>query len=151
MSLEMFRQLCTPAGQAALAEAASLAPTEPMFLQCFETLHKQHPPELAKAALEKFIHADRMFFTRQALEQASSEVVARHRANRFVSFGQMADLCCGIGGDALTLAAAGVKVEAVDSDPLRIAIAEANAAALDVGDRVRCHIGDAVTLPLPED
>jgi len=156
----MFRQLCTPAGQAALAEAASLAPTEPMFLQCFETLHKQHPPELAKAALEtallrirareKFIHADRMFFTRQALEQASSEVVARHRANRFVSFGQMADLCCGIGGDALTLAAAGVKVEAVDSDPLRIAIAEANAAALDVGDRVRCHIGDAVTLPLPE-
>jgi hypothetical protein len=160
MDLELFRQLLTPPGQAALAEALALSPTEHSFLACFEQLRKHHQPELAKAALEtailrnkgrdKFTGADRMYFTREALEQATSEVVAHHRAGRFAGFECVADLCCGIGGDALALAAAGPVVEAVDSDPLRIAMAGANAAALGVRERVRCRLGDALTVPLPE-
>jgi SAM-dependent methyltransferase len=160
MNVNTFRQLLAPAGQAALAEATPRAPTESTFLACFEALRKRHAPELAKAAIEtallrikardKFGGADRMFFTREALEQATSEPVARHRARRFARFGHVADLCCGIGGDALALAAAGARVEAVDSDPLRVAMTEANAAALDSADRVRGHVGDALTVPLSE-
>ncbi len=159
MDAETFRQLLTPAGQAALAEVSALAPTETAFLACFETLRKHHPQSLAKAAVEtallrirardKFADADRMYFTRESLEQATSDVVARHRAARFAVFGHVADLCCGIGGDALALAATGLTVEAIDTDPLRVAMTEANAAALGVADRVRCHAADALTLLLP--
>src|SRR5687767_8218223 len=127
MNLDTFRQLLAPAGRAALADAVALAPTEAAFLACFESLRKRHPPELAKAALEtailrirardKFTRADRMYFIREALEQATSEPVARHRARRFSRFECVADLCCGIGGDALAFAAAGVRVEAIDNDP----------------------------------
>lgn len=155
----MFRLLLTPSGQAALADASALAPTEAAFLACFETLRKLHPQSLAKSALEtallrvkardKFADADRMYFTREALEQATSDVVARHRAKRFAAFGHVADLCCGIGGDALAFAAVGLTVDAIDTDPLRVAMAEANAAALGVAGRVRCLAGDALTLPLP--
>jgi SAM-dependent methyltransferase len=59
------------------------------------------------------------------------------------------DLGCGIGADALALAAAGCRVEAVDSDPVRLALAEANARALGFADRIRFHPGDVLTLPLP--
>jgi SAM-dependent methyltransferase len=160
MDLLTFHSLLNGQGQAALAEAARLSPTDVSFLACFETLRKHHAPALAKAALEtailrlkardKFPAADRMYFTREALEQATSESVARHRATRFVRFGRVVDLCCGIGGDALALAAAGLAVDAVDSDSLRVAMTEANAAALGFADRVRCHVGDALTVPLPE-
>lgn len=157
MDIETFRLLLEPPGQAALTEAAQLDPTDGGFLACYETVRKHHPPGLAKAAVEtallrlkarsKFADADRMYFTREALEQATSEHVARHRARRFASYERVADLCCGVGGDAIALAANGIAVEAVDSDPLRLAMAEANARAL--GLNVTCHLGDALTLPLP--
>jgi SAM-dependent methyltransferase len=160
MDLATFHSLLSRPGRAVLAEAAALTPTEATFLACFESLRKHHPPHLAKAALEtaalrlrardKFTDADRMYFTREALEQATSEPVARHRAKRFAGFGRVADLCCGIGADALALAATGVAVDAVDTDPLRVAMAEANAAALGLSDRVRGVVGDALTVPLPE-
>lgn len=160
MNLETFRLLLSRPGQTALADAVALAPTDPAFLACFETLRKHHPAELAKAALEtallrikardKFANADQMYFTREALEQATSDVVARHRASRFARFECVADLCCGIGGDALALAATGARVEAVDTDPLRVAMAEANAVAIGSADRVRGIVGDALTAPLSE-
>lgn len=174
MDIDTLQQLLTPAGQAALADAAVLSPTDATFLACYESLRKRlaqpavqghsgrgvrpelNASPLAKAAVEtallrlkaraKFADADRMYFTREALEQATSDAVARHRARRFAPYGRVADLCCGIGGDALALAAAGCAVEAVDSDPLRAAMAEANAAA--VGRDVRVRVGDALALPL---
>lgn len=156
MELETFRELLTPHGQRALAQALSLQPTEATYLACAAALRKHRTPELASAALEtallrlkardKFAHADRMYFTREALEQSTSDVVARHRAARFAGFGHVADLCCGIGGDALALASAGLAVDAVDTDALRVAMAEANAAAL--GLSVRGVVGDALTVPL---
>ncbi|OLT16508.1 hypothetical protein BJF78_13855 [Pseudonocardia sp. CNS-139] len=57
-----------------------------------------------------------MFFTRDGLEQSSAEVVARHTARRYAGAATVADLCCGIGGDLLALAA-GSAVVAVDRDP----------------------------------
>jgi SAM-dependent methyltransferase len=159
MDLAAFEHLLTPAGAAALLAAAELSPTEATFLPCYETLRKRFPADLAKAAAEtvilrrkaadRFPHADRMFFTREALEQASSAPVSAHRAGRFRPFGVVADLCCGVGADAITLAAAGGRVEAIDRDPLRAAMAAANAAAVGAGDRVTVRVGNVLADPLP--
>ena len=88
MELATFRELLTPRGQAGLAEAAALAPTEAGFLRAFGKLTKHHPDDLARAALETVLlrdrakprHslAERFYFTRESLEQASSEPVSRH-------------------------------------------------------------------------
>ncbi|VTU00432.1 Uncharacterized protein OS=Chloroflexus aurantiacus (strain ATCC 29364 / DSM 637 / Y-400-fl) GN=Chy400_1560 PE=4 SV=1: Methyltransf_26 [Gemmataceae bacterium] len=160
MDLEVFRELLTPAGQRVLLAAAALGPTEAGFLACFEKLRKHSPPALAKAALDtvllrqrakaKFAAADRMYFTREALEQASGDAVARYRAARLAPFGTVADLCCGIGGDTVAFAAAGLTVHAIELDPLRAAMAAANAAVLGVAERVTVHEADALTVPLPD-
>src|SRR5215208_4993344 len=136
MDLDTFQHLLTPAGQAALADAAALAPTQAGYLAAFSRLRKRHPPELAKAALEtvllrakardKFSLADRLYFTREALEQASGEVVSRYRAGRFAAFNLVLDLCCGVGMDALQLALAGRRVYGIEADPLKAAMANAN-------------------------
>jgi hypothetical protein len=61
----------------------------------------------------------------------------------------VADLCCGIGGDLTALAGAGAgPVLAVDRDPLHLAMAEANAAALGLAGRVRAWAGDVRDAPL---
>ena len=52
MELDTFRRLLTSAGKTALAEAASLTPTEVTFLAGFEKLRKHHDADLTKAALE---------------------------------------------------------------------------------------------------
>jgi hypothetical protein len=143
-----------------LRDAQSLLPTDAGFLASFEKLRKHHPPALAKAALEtvllrararaKFAAADRMYFTREALEQATGDLAANHRVKRLAPFGAVADLCSGIGGDALAMAAAGLAVHAVEIDPLRLAIAEANARALGLSGRIAFHLGDVLTVRLPE-
>jgi SAM-dependent methyltransferase len=92
--------------------------------------------ELRIAARAKFSRAMRMFFTRDGLEQASAEVVARHRRGRYPAGGLLADLCCGIGGDLIALAD-GHQVRAVDTDPVHLRMAEANAAAYGVAGQVR--------------
>jgi hypothetical protein len=159
MDLASFTTLLTPAGQAALADAGALDPTEATFLAAFYRLAKRHPADLARAALEtallrrkarpKFSHADQMYFTREALEQSSGEVVARYRAERFAAFNSVGDFCCGIGGDTLALAAV-TQVVAVDSDPLRLAMAAQNAAAFGVRERITFREADVRTMPLPE-
>lgn len=117
-------------------------------------------PEIAAAALatafarrrakaaSKFSRADVMFFTRTGYEQATSERVALHRAARFKDCSAVADLCCGVGGDAVALAAAVQHVTAVDLDPDALACVRANADALGVGQRVRTVSCDALAFDL---
>jgi len=86
-------------------------------------LRQEYPPELVAAALTqqvlrttaraKFSHADQMLFTRAGLEQASSELTARHAAARFAGARVVADLCCGIGGNLAALAGAGAAASPV--------------------------------------
>src|SRR6266536_1220482 len=97
--------------------------------------------ELRLAARAKFSRALDMFFTRAGLEQASAEVVARHRQERFAAAGVVADLCCGIGGDLVALAG-GHQVWAVDRDPLHLRMATLNAAAYGLGGSVRAARAD---------
>lgn len=60
--------------------------------------------QLRKKAGQKFTRASRMFFTRRGLEQASGQRLAEYKASRFQSLESVADVCCGIGGDLLSLA-----------------------------------------------
>ncbi|GAB3028836.1 50S ribosomal protein L11 methyltransferase [Parafrigoribacterium mesophilum] len=74
--------------------------------------------------------ADRMLFTPAGLEQATRLSVAAVHAGRFRSAGlnRVADLGCGIGGDALALAALDIRVTAVERDEVTAAIAAYNLA-----------------------
>ncbi len=48
----------------------------------------------------------------------------------------MVDLGCGVGGDLIAFARAGITCAGVDLDPVRVAVAEANLAALDLAGAV---------------
>jgi len=74
--------------------------------------------------------ADRMLFTEAGLEQATRLPVAARHANRFAGAGlsAVADLGCGIGGDAMALAGLGLDVTAVEADEVTAAIASFNLA-----------------------
>jgi SAM-dependent methyltransferase len=76
--------------------------------------------------------AARMYFTPEGLEQATRVAVSTHRAARLTaaSTSTAIDLGCGIGGDLLALARAGITTAGVDLDPVRIEVARANLAAL---------------------
>lgn len=87
--------------------------------------------------------ADRMLFTRAGLEQATRLSIAARHAGRFRDAGvdRVADLGCGIGGDAMGLAALGLRVEAVDADEVTAAVAAYNLAPF--GDDVSVRHGRA--------
>lgn len=72
--------------------------------------------------------ADRMLFTRAGLEQATRLDVAVRHAARFRGAGleHIAELGCGIGGDTLAFAASGLRVMAVELDPVTAALARHN-------------------------
>jgi hypothetical protein len=74
--------------------------------------------------------AERMLFTRAGLEQATRLSIAARHAARFREAGltRVADLGCGIGGDAFGLAGLGLQVRAVDADEVTAAIAAYNLA-----------------------
>jgi SAM-dependent methyltransferase len=87
--------------------------------------------KLRKKAVGKFGEfASRMLFTEAGLEQATRLSVAARHAGRFRAAGlnRIADLGCGIGGDALALAALELEVTAVEADEVTAAIAAFNLA-----------------------
>jgi hypothetical protein len=101
--------------------------------------------ELRKRAVAKFPFADRMFFQATWLEQATDAWTADYKALRFANRGHVADLCCGIGGDLLSLAARG-SVVGVDRDEIAACLAAANARtalAASVADRVSLRVDAA--------
>jgi hypothetical protein len=120
-------------------------------------LRGRHPAELVAAALAqhelraraaaKFALAPRMWFTREGLEQASAEPLARHRAGRYAGFARVADLCCGIGGDLCALAP-GREALAVDLDPTHARMARENARLHGAGE-VAAACADVRGLRLP--
>ena len=91
--------------------------------------------------------ADRMLFTEAGLEQATRLSVAAQHAGRFQRAGLkwIADLGCGIGADALALAALELEVTAVERDEVTAAIAAYNLAPWS-NARVEHH--DAETFDL---
>jgi hypothetical protein len=155
--------LLTPPGAAALARAGELLadPDAGGELAVAMRLRREFPADLAAAAMAqvrlrqtaaaKFGRAERMLFTRGGYEQASGEVIARHRAARFAAARRVADLCCGIGGDTLGLGESGgivrKKIMAVDRDAAHARIAAHNASVCGV-EGVRAVVADVRDVPL---
>jgi SAM-dependent methyltransferase len=101
-------------------------------------LRRQAAPKLGDDAA-------RMYLTRDGLEQATRSSVARHRASRVALAGpSVVDLTCGIGGDLVAFARAGLTTAGIDLDPLRVEMARANLLALGLGGAV--EVADATTL-----
>ncbi|MGW1377695.1 class I SAM-dependent methyltransferase [Streptomyces sp. NPDC002446] len=149
--LDTFDALLAPEGQSLLDELRDHDPANE--LAAATRLRRDHPAPLVSAALgqarlrqraaAKFgADAGRMYFTPGGVEQSTRATVAAYRAERLAALGvrTLADLCCGIGGDAIALARAGIRVLAVDRDPLACAAARANAEALGLAEliEVRC-------------
>ncbi|MCZ7417165.1 class I SAM-dependent methyltransferase [Streptomyces sp. WMMC897] len=156
--MDAFRALLTEEGAELLHRLRDHDPADELTLAT--RLRRSHPPSLVSAALGqarlrqravvKFGAEDaaRMFFTPDGVEQATRSSVAAYRARRLAGRGvrRLADLCCGIGGDAVELARAGVEVLAVDRSPLTCAVIEANVAALGLADRVTVRRADVTTV-----
>ena len=104
--------------------------------------------QLRVRAVAKFGEsAPHLFLTPDALEQATRQRVAAHRAARLAAAipgGSVIDLGCGIGGDLIAFARAGLIAAGVDQDPVRVAMARANLAALGLAGAVQ--VGDATTV-----
>jgi len=101
----------------------------------------------AKARAKFGDFASRMLFTPDGLEQATRLSVASLHAGRFSAAGidVVADLGCGIGADALAMAALDLGVLAVERDELTAAIASFNLAPFAAA---RVELGDATTTDL---
>lgn len=105
--------------------------------------------ELRHRAARKFSHAERMFFTRRALEQATDEQLSAYKAQRFHGRRSILDLCCGIGGDAIGLSSPRntTQVTAVDVDPALCIFADANAKVYDRRVRIVCDDVSRMQVP----
>lgn len=153
-----LRVLLTAEGLRLLDEVPRYSSTADVVRSVSELRKAGHPPELVAAVLSqarlrvraeaKFgPFAERMLFTEAGLEQATRLSVAALHAGRFQSAGVawVADLGCGIGADALALAALDLEVTAVDRDEVTAAIAAYNLAPWS---NARVEHGDAESVDL---
>jgi SAM-dependent methyltransferase len=143
--------LLTPQGAELLGRLAAWRDGAVSQLALAERLRREYPADLVAAAMAqqelrqaaeaKFSRAAEMLFTRAGYEQSSSEAIARYRASRLESATRVADLCCGIGGDLIALAAAS-DVVAVDRDESHARLALYNAAVYGRAEHVSAVVAD---------
>jgi hypothetical protein len=146
--------LSTEAGRQLLAEVALVRSIRPADLA---RLRKVTSAAAVSAAIRlsqararavlKFEHGREMWVEPTAVEQATSEAVARHKAMRFAC-PLVVDLCAGIGGDALALAAR-CDVLAVDLDQGMCRRLRFNAEVYDRADRLLPVRSRAETFVIP--
>lgn len=153
-----LRELLTPEALALLDELPATAATSGAVTLVSGLRRQGHPPERVAAVLTQHRlrrkaeakfgpFARRMLFTPEGLEQASRLRVAALHAGRFAAAGlrRVADLGCGIGGDAMALASLDLDVVAVERDEVTAAIA-----AYNLQPFPNAHVvhGDALAQPL---
>jgi len=162
VDLASFRALLSPDGERVLEEVAARGGAdERTMLGTLTALRRRYDAGLVSAALTQVRLRDRaqakfgadaagMYFTPAGVEQATRAVVAERHARRYADAGvlRVLDLCCGIGGDLVAFARAGLRVHGVDRDPLTLEVARANAAALGVAEMVTLGGGDVAEVPL---
>ncbi len=138
----------------------SCSPEESRAIMALRALRKRaaaagrFPQELAR----------QMLATDKLLQQASSMPLAIWKGRRLAEMlgaaspqatesakpgPEVWDLCCGLGGDAIGLALAGLRVRGVDSDPAAVLCAKHNARAAGVGGLCRFEVADVEQLDLP--
>jgi hypothetical protein len=151
--------LLTADGLRLLDEAGEITSTAEVARAVSQLRAAGHSPDLVSAvvgqarlrarARSKFgSFAERMLFTRAGLEQATRLSVAARHAGRFRAAGidRVADLGCGIGGDALGFAGLGLRVLAVDADEVTAALAAYNLAPFGNAVTVRQGTAEASDL-----
>lgn len=151
--------LLTPEGLRLLDELAPPESTSDVARVVSRLRAAGHSPDLVSAvvgqarlrvrARAKFgAFADRLLFTPAGLEQATRMPVAALHAGRYRDAGtdRVADLGCGIGGDALAFAGAGLRVLAVDADDVTAALAAFNLAPFRPEVEVRHGTAESTTL-----
>ncbi len=152
--------LLTPQGQELLSRlAAEGIGQQGTSLALAERLRREYPAglvatamaqqELRRAAEAKFSRAAEMLFTRAGYEQSSSEAIAAYRADRLKDARRVADLCCGIGGDLIALAAAS-DVLGVDKDESHTRLAQHNAGVYGRADHVTTRVADVRDVKLTD-
>jgi SAM-dependent methyltransferase len=156
-SLSQLEGLISPHGEELLNRLAREVVTPATELRVSARLRSDYPAELVSAAVaqhelrcrarKKFTRAEEMFFTLAGLEQATAEIIARHRATRFTGTARVADLCCGIGGDLIALADQR-EVIAVDRDPVHLQMAVLNSTTYAVAEAVTAIHADVRTIDL---
>ena len=150
MELSELEALLTPEGLRLLDAMPPVDSSDDVARTVTRLRRDGHSPDLVSAvvgqarlrtrARAKFGElAERMLFTRAGLEQATRLGIAARHAARFRSagFARVADLGCGIGGDALGLAGLGLRVTAVDADEVTAGIAAYNLAPFGADAEVR--------------
>jgi hypothetical protein len=157
MEREDFIRLASPGGQLLLEELDYSSDTD--VLKLVARLRKAgHDPltvaavltqaKLRRRAAAKFgDFANRMLFTEAGLEQASRLKVAALHAGRFRNAGisQVADLGCGIGAEAMAMAALDLEVRAFEIDEVTAAVATYNLAPFE---NVTVELADVQKLDL---
>jgi len=151
-------ELLSPEGLRLLDSLPPYEPTADVVRMVSDLRKAGHAPGLVTAVLSqsrlraravpKFGEfAGRMLFTEAGLEQATRLRVAALHAGRFVgaSLGRVVDLGCGIGGDAMAMAAMDITVTAVDTDEVTATVASFNLAPFD---NAQVEQGDAETFDL---
>jgi SAM-dependent methyltransferase len=154
----LLAALRTPDGLDALAAAGEVSGGDPLAAAA-GLRSRGVAPALASAALTQVDlrrraagkfgpDAERMFFTRAGLEQATRRVVADRRAARLAAAGvtTLTDLGCGLGADALAAARHGIRVYAVEADPPTAALAAVNVEVCGLADLVTVVCADATTV-----
>ncbi|MFT4228973.1 MAG: class I SAM-dependent methyltransferase [Microbacterium sp.] len=163
MDIAELTALLTPEGMRLLDELPPVASTTDVARTVSRLRAAGHSPDLVSAvvgqarlrvrARAKFgAFADRLLFTPAGLEQATRMPVAAVHAGRFRAAGveRVVDLGCGIGGDALAFAGAGMRVLAVDADEVTAALAAYNLSPFRPEVEVRHATAESVT-PEPGD
>ncbi len=141
MDASEVRELLTPESLRLLDELEPSAAVDDAVALVSRLRKQGHPPARVAAVLTQYRlrrkgavkfgpFAQRMLFTQEGLEQASRLRVAAVHAGRFAAAGltRVADLGCGIGGDAMAMAAIDLHVTAVERDEATAAIAAYNLA-----------------------
>ncbi|WP_194409339.1 THUMP-like domain-containing protein [Microbacterium cremeum] len=159
MELSELQALLTPEGLRLLDAAPPVESADDVARAVSRLRKDGHSPDLVSAVVgqarlrtrgrAKFGDlADRMLFTRAGLEQATRLPIAARHAARFrdAGFERVADLGCGIGGDALGLAGLGLRVLAVEADEVTAAIAAYNLAPFGSDVEVRNATAEASDL-----
>ena len=136
-----LRELLTPEGLQLLSATPAPSSKDDVVQRVTQLRKQGHSPSLVAAVLSQARLRDRakakfgdfaesMLFTQAGLEQATRLPVAARHAGRFQAAGlhRVADLGCGIGADAMAMAALELEVLAVERDEVTAAIAAFNLA-----------------------
>ncbi len=161
LTVSQLEYLCSQAGSDAMGLDL---PEEPLLAQ--KRLRKQFSVEQANAisfmrTFRKHVAtcgkfptewAPQMMGSDDLLQQASSIRLGRYIARRLArTGGSVHELCCGMGGDAISLAAEGMKVACVDISGESLICARQNVRAADFADKCTFCQADIAELDLPAD